>query len=377
MVNLDPISKISPVTPVAPIASLIQGLDAQANQLVKGQVYIANVQSKVQAQAESKVQANVQAKEQLVLQSATLANTQTTKQALIQSKALPLATAQLAAGSGNQLYQVQLQAAGSQDVAGKKTPPILINMQLSQALAESGQPLSLRFLQSQPVPTFQLLASNNNALASQANLSSIAQLIGDVISQANSQGASNRYEAVGVVTKAPHNPQMIAHDLAESISKSGLFYESHLDDLVKGKTNVAALMQEPQNQVHTPSTELVAQQLSVLEHQRLSWQGEIWKGQPMRWDVQLPVQDDAQAQGHASTEPKEAQAITSQITLHLPQLGKVMANISIQDGRLRVGMQVDNANTLQTLKRHAPSLGQALQSRGQQLEGLQVTQHAT
>ena len=97
----------------------------------------------------------------------------------------------------------------------------------------------------------------------------------------------------------------------------------------------------------------------------------------MRWDVQLPEQEDAHAQGNASAEPKEAQAITSQITLHLPQLGKVMANISIQDGRLRVGMQVDNANSLQTLKLHAPSLSQALQSSGQQLEGLQVTQHAT
>jgi hypothetical protein len=368
MLNLDPISKISPVTPVAPIATPIQGLDAQANQLVKGQVYIANVQSKVQA--------NIPVIVQSELQAATLAKTQITQQALLQSKAMPPSSAQLTAGNGNQLYQVRLHAAGSQDVSGEKSPPLLINMRLSQALAESGQPMSLRFLQSQPVPTFQLLASNNNALASQSNLSSIAQLIGDVISQSNSLGTSSRYEAVGVVTKAPHNPQVIANDLAESISKSGLFYESHLNDLVKGKTNVAALMQEPQNLVHTPSTELIAQQLSVLEHQRLSWQGEIWKGQPMRWDVQLPEQDDAHSQGNASSEPNEEQAITSQITLHLPQLGKVMANISILDGRLRVGMQVDNASTLQMLKQHAPSLSQALQSSGQQLEGLQVTQYA-
>lgn len=359
MLNIDPLSKISPVTAVAPIASLIQGLDAQANQLVKGQVYIAQIQSKVQ----SKVQAATQVAAQAQLQTPE------------QLKAATLAASPLLANRDHQLYQVQLKPANSPEIAGKPSPPLLMNMQLSQALAESGQPLSLRFLQSQPVPTFQLLATQNNALASQSNLSQIAQLIGDVIHQANSQGASSRYEAVGVVTKAPHNPQAIAHDLAESISRSGLFYESHLDDFVKGKTNVGALMQEPQNQVHTPSTELVAQQLSVLEHQRLSWQGEIWKGQSMRWDVQLPEQEDTHGQGSSAADADEAQAIHSQITLHLPQLGKVMANISIQDGRLRVGMQVEQANTLQTLKQHSSLLSHALQSSGQKLDSLLVTQH--
>ena len=98
-----------------------------------------------------------------------------------------------------------------------------------------------------------------------------------------------RDRANGVVTQQPQNPQQLSLDLKNALQRSGLFLESHLAEVVAGKRTIESMRPELQNLANnTPNTvlnTLPAQQLAALEHQRLSWHGEIWQNQTMDWDV--------------------------------------------------------------------------------------------
>jgi hypothetical protein len=312
--SVNPVTRITPVLAVDSVASLIQALGDRANQLVKGQEYSAQVLSK----------------------------------------------------SGESTYNVKLEGQGI-------TEDLVLKMELG-SVALTGQALQLRFLRDVPTPTFQLLANINNQAGSQASISQAAQLIGNILTYASNEGVSTRFEANSIVTQTPSNPQIVAQDLKHAVSSSGLFYESHLTDLLQGNQSLTALKQEPQNHANTPLAGLVSQQLAALENQRMSWQGEIWPGQTMDWDVYLP-QKEAESQQKQTYEPAENKPIASEMTLHLPQLGKVSARVTIIDGRMRISLLAGHEKTLDTLKNQRVSLAKALEKNGQQLDRLTVAQY--
>jgi Flagellar hook-length control protein FliK len=317
--SVTPVSRIAPVLAVEPVASLIQALGDRANQLVKGQEYSAQVLSKV----------------------------------------------------GDSSYNVKV---GGQGLA----KDLVLRMELGNAV-QSGQTLSLRYMHDTPAPTFQLLpnifsgASNE---AGSAKISPAAQLIGHILNQAESEGVSTRFEATSIVTQTPSNPQIVAHDLKHAVSTSGLFYESHLSDLLQNKQSLAVIKQEPQNQANTPLAGLVSQQLAILESQRMSWQGEVWPGQTMDWNVYLPQKDDDKSASTYAQSAEKGKPIASEMTLHLPQLGKVSARITIIDGRMRIGILAEQTQTLDALKNQRLSLAKAIEKGGQQLDRLTIAHHA-
>ncbi len=314
--SVAPVSRIAPVLAVDPVASLIQALGDRANQLVKGQEYFAQVLSK----------------------------------------------------TGESSYNVKVEGKGK-----GLTKDIILKMELG-SFAQAGQTLLLRYLKDAPTPTFQLLFSVNNEAGS-AKISSTAQLIGHILNQAESEGVSTRFEATSIVTHTPHSAQNVAQDLKRAVSTSGLFYESHLSDLLKNNQSLATIRQEPQNQVNMPLAGLVSQQLALLENQRMSWQGEVWLGQTMDWDVYFPQKDAESSQKQAYEQP-ENKPIASELTLHLPQLGKVSARISIIDGRMRIGILAEQTQTLDALKNQRLSLAKAIENSGQPLDRLTIAHHA-
>ena len=66
------------------------------------------------------------------------------------------------------------------------------------------------------------------------------------------------------------------------------------------------------------------------------------------------------------------QPIFSEITLHLPQLGKVSARICVADGRVQVNLLTENAQTLETFKIERQQLFVAMTENGQSVEALTV-----
>jgi hypothetical protein len=184
--------------------------------------------------------------------------------------------------------------------------------------------------------------------------------------------ASRGAEAAAHASMAASGPsaRLLGQALRQALQTSGLFYESHLTDMVFGRTNPSALRNEPQAKLSkdaapqnaavvrsrpeasttarsggsvdapsgsgAPSTSapgapvagihqdlnvLVRQQLDVLANQSLTWQGEAWPGTPMEWEVERdPYGGDPE-----SATPTWA----TRLKLDLPRLGLVDARLNL------------------------------------------------
>jgi hypothetical protein len=320
--GINPISKVSPVLAVDPVASLIQSVNDNAQQFVKGNEYQAQVLSKLE--------------------------------------------------DGTYAVKVKL------DNEAKDT---LIKIDLAKSdtgiTAKPGQTLMLRYLYTNPVPTFLSLSTVNIPTGSKTDISATAQLIGKILNQATNDGVSARYEASAIVTQLPNNSHIVAQDLKQAIKTSGLFYESHLNNLVNNNHTLTAIKQEPQNQANVQLTNLVSQQLTVLENQHISWQGQVWSGQKMDLDVYFKNDSEEfkQQQFLAQQEAVENRPIYSEMTLHLPTLGKVTAKLSLSDGRMRIGLFAEQGQAISILKDHKQTLAKSIEKNGQQLDALTVSHH--
>ena len=245
----------------------------------------------------------------------------------------------------------------------------LLKMELGKS-AQVGQTLLLKYMSESPVPTFMLAASANAQANSDTHISDAGRLINHYLADSDSQTKA-AFQANTVVSHTPQIPALMAHGLKQALTNSGLFYESHLADYMQGGRDLSLIQQEPQNRhMHAEGAQaaLVSQQLAILESQSIVWHGEVWPGQTMDWKIK--VEDQAP---HAEHAEREAEApISSEITLHLPQMGKVTAKIQLVDGQMRIQLQADQTQTVSALKQESAQLAQAIQNLGQKLSGLSV-----
>lgn len=173
-------------------------------------------------------------------------------------------------------------------------------------------------------------------------------------------------QAQAVVSHSPQKPQVLAQDLKLALDHSGLFYESHLKEATLGSRPWHQLLQEPQNKPHFMPPEMVAQQLQVLEQQRVIWHGEVWPGQSMKWEVN---EEDNSPQ---SAEDPTLNSMQSDLTLHLPRLGEVSVSIVMVNGRFTVRVQAAEPQALKEMQTVRSHLAMNLQSAGLKLESLQI-----
>lgn len=206
-------------------------------------------------------------------------------------------------------------------------------------------------------------------MMSTADVSAAARLINQSLKQAEAEGVLGKYLAQTVVTQNPTLPNIVSQQLKTAISQSGLFYESHLNDFIDGRLTLTDIKQEPQNKSAHLMQALLPQQLHILEHQRLSWHGEIWPHQRMDWDIYVQNHQENK-EGNAYPTQDEPAAMASDLTLHLPRLGKISAKISLKDGRMRIDFLAEQEKALQLLKEKSPVLTQAIESGGQKLESI-------
>ncbi|MEZ0232195.1 MAG: flagellar hook-length control protein FliK [Methylophilaceae bacterium] len=253
-----------------------------------------------------------------------------------------------------------------------KVEGAILKMDLSKSTTV-GQTLLLKYINDAPQPTFMLVQQNVTAPKNEANLSPTGRWIDQKLKEAEKQGVTAQYVSDDVVTNTPKTPQVVAQELKNALTNSGLFYESHLRDFVEGQRTLQAVMQEPQNQPNAPTTALMAQQLAILENQRLVWRGEVWPGQMMDWEVERRDESSNEDQAASSSQTPEQPPISSVIVLHLPKLGKVSARIRIANDQVQVNISALDAITLDKLKVQSMHLVNAFELHGQKLEALTVT----
>ncbi len=269
---------------------------------------------------------------------------------------------------------------------------------------QPGEKLDLTFVSSQPRPTFVLTQDMATAQGKPAvSLSEAAKFLGgllDKLSQLKGEQTTPLTKTTPLLTGAPQDTQQLGHLLRQALSKSGLFYESHQAQWAAGKRQLTELLQEPQGRlppavsqnnsqqttssqttglasaaptnrptaalVHPHTYPLVQQQLGLLDGRQLLWQGQVWPGQEMRWEIE---EREARRQG-----VREEDAVNWNTTLRLqmPRLGNVTVTLGLVPQGVKVRLGVMDS-TIKSQIRHAhPALNQALEAVGLHLTGFAV-----
>ena len=189
--------------------------------------------------------------------------------------------------------------------------------------------------------------------------------------------------------QAPGDSAVLANRLGAALGQSGLFYESHQARWLAGKLDTAALLQEPQNRSAptlpaqpaegsttaarglteglAPIPErllpVVHQQLDAVATQNFVWQGQVWPGQTMEWEIEDPAAD-----GRSGDEPDENW--TSTLRLTLPRLGGVEARLHLTPAGVAMRLIADSDETRATLAAAEARLADALAAADVPLTGL-------
>jgi hypothetical protein len=262
--------------------------------------------------------------------------------------------------------------------------------------ARIGDRLSLTLIAREPRPLFLL---DRPAAQDAAQLSPAARLIAGLLQ--NSPAA--RPALPGLAPLAPSadalQPAPLETALRDSLAFSGLFYESHVGEWANGARPLAQLLREPQMlaaQVKAPDAaselrsytagaagapdaaarpvaamdldagRLIAQQLDTLENRSLSWQGELFPGQPMQWEVR----EDSSAAGSGA--PAAERGWQSVLRFELPSLGRVAATLQLHGGHLQLAVQAGSAAAAAALRAQGGTLADALQAAGLPLDLMTV-----
>ncbi|MFC7514213.1 flagellar hook-length control protein FliK [Herbaspirillum sp. GCM10030257] len=116
---------------------------------------------------------------------------------------------------------------------------------------QTGDTLDLTFNGMQPRPTFLLRLP---AVQTEAKLSDTARLIDNVLRATQKEGAPTSLVGKAPLLDSPAAPPtQIAVALKNTLSYSGLFYESHVQQWASGQRPLTELMREPQGKLSNPA----------------------------------------------------------------------------------------------------------------------------
>ncbi len=122
--------------------------------------------------------------------------------------------------------------------------------------------------------------------------------------------------------------------------------------------------------VPQPLQSIVQQQLEAFATQHFSWQGQIWPGQQMHWEIDDQSQE-RNAEGKTGDGSEKWQ---TRLRLVLPKLGAVDARLQIHDRQMTLTLRADSAETRALLRSQGSELRQQLENAGLLLAALGVVQ---
>ncbi len=258
---------------------------------------------------------------------------------------------------------------------GNEAPPARpfeLRLQLPTGVAV-GDALALTLLAREPRLTFGLQAQNGSV---QTHFSAAGELLGRLLQSEAGQPARPLQGNAPLLAAPGADPAQVTQltqQLQQSLEGSGLFYESHLEQWSRGERSLDQIRQEPQNRPggEAALAQLLPQQLDTLEQRRLVWQGELWPGQPMQWE--LVQEKDSGQQRREDGQPAAWETV---LKLELPQLGQVNASIRLQGEQAQLRLRVMDEATAAALQADQSRLDDALAAAGTVLGGFLVQREA-
>lgn len=258
----------------------------------------------------------------------------------------------------------------------------IMQMQLP-ATVRSGSLVTLQVVSLQPKLTFALSASAN-PISTSEQLSSASRLLSSMSQQPVEQPYVKPLQPaplwVSNQTAAP-DTTALAEKLHNTLSHSGLFYESHQAQWIAGMRSTPQLLMEPQNQLpHNPHQSssavsgeipehlqmLVQQQLHALENRQVLWQGQAWQGQEMRWEVR------EESPRHRANGGHESGQWVTELHLDLPHLGTLSAKLSFNGSAVDLTLNVSDESTRSAMTGASSQLVAALNERGIQVSQTRI-----
>jgi hypothetical protein len=295
---------------------------------------------------------------------------------------------------------------------------------------QPGATLDLTYVSSSPRLTFALTRDLSAALPanSQVALSDAAKFLGSLLQKGAVEPGQAQQTArlAPVVIAPPAAAADFAQSLKQAVAQSGLFYESHQVQWLNGQRPLSALLQEPQGRlaplpnassaqtqtsapaqpaqlqmqaqqpqagaaktpeinlaqtaalpaaggekmltepVHPQAVQLVQQQLQTLDTRQIIWQGQIWPGQEMHWEIE---EESSHAGGDDDLEATRWQ---TRLNLQLPALGGINAKLAFVNGMLQLDIAAANPDSADLLRNSQKILAERLDASGLQLSGVAI-----
>ncbi len=310
-----------------------------------------------------------------------------------------------------QQFQGSVQAKISEGIYKVQVAGQTLQMRLPGNI-QSGDVIKLEVIATRPRITFSMVASTN-PLSTPEQIGASARLLSNLaelpLERPVIQQLGNK--AVWPAKQSVSDTKLLAGALREALGKSGLFYESHQAQWIRGERSSNQLLEEPQNVLtgknllpstasqqaasnvngtysfsdtqnsqalrgadlsafdpgakQTASTDsnvslpvakellhLVQQQLHTLEYHHMVWMGQIWPGQQMQWEIQGEPE-------HPARQEDERQWST-EMELSLPKLGDVHARLVFAESGLRLTLHAADSQTVELFNRTMPQLKNSL-----------------
>ena len=187
-----------------------------------------------------------------------------------------------------------------------------------------------------------------------------------------------------LMTMPASDTRQIAAALRQGLESSGLFYESHLLQWHQGQRGLSTLASEPQASVAPRADSacgvdealvpIVHAQLDTLDTGRMRWEGELWPGMAMSWQVHSYTDEHA---GHgpqqgACRNDDQQNVWSSTLKLNLPTLGEISARLTLRDEGLQLMLMATTPDIADQLAQHRQRLATDLGSAGIRLDGFDV-----
>lgn len=124
----------------------------------------------------------------------------------------------------------------------------------------------------------------------------------------------------------------------------------------------------PREPVHRLAQPIVQQQLDTLESRQIFWQGQVWPGQQMDWEID---EDGSHGDGDGDDAPRWR----TSLHLEMPTLGGVTAKLVLDGSGVRVDFLVDRDQTAARMRGGIAGLVESMEAAGIKVAGLTVNQH--
>jgi len=294
--------------------------------------------------------------------------------------------------------------------------------------AKPGDTLELEVAESDGKLTLAFVANRTESTTPKAlpesvstSLSSAGKMIGTLLNEIGGDGRKAPPVPLNssqpLVDAMPKTAADLAPVLKQAITQSGMFYEAHQARWVAGELPTESLRQEPQGKIPTqgpnatveaekgqksvllptvdvpaattrpgqaaneqttsvgnriPSelTPLVQQQLDGLSTQNFAWQGQIWPGQQMWWEIGQD-QHRPNSSGDDPSRPWQ-----TRLKLTLPLLGQIEATLELNPGNeVGITLLATDAASEARLRDNASTLTSQLEAAGLHLTQLSLKQH--